>query len=219
MNIKAAIRAPSGNGIIKSRKTNLNHSVFKQRAPIKRQGEEDDESGSIQKIIANAIKAEVEANKFYSNVSKKAKDAGMKRLFQELAEEEAQHKLTLKGYLAKGTEKIQFSESADYKVADELPTPPLTPDLKPVDGLVIAIKMNSRPCRCIPSWPKPARIRRRRKFFRSSPRWNAATRKNSRTYTPIWHSLKPGNAESSPVNQEQVIKNLAAKKTSEPLRF
>lgn len=25
-------------------------------------------------------------------------------------------------------------------MADELPTPPLTPDLKPVDGLVIAIK-------------------------------------------------------------------------------
>jgi rubrerythrin len=94
----------------------------------------------FKKIIANAIKAEVEANKFYSSVSKKAKDAGMKRLFQELAEEEAQHKLTLKGYLAKGAEKIQFSESADYKVADELPTPPLTPDLKPVDGLVIAIK-------------------------------------------------------------------------------
>jgi rubrerythrin len=78
----------------------------------------------FKKIIANAIKAEVEANKFYSSVSKKAKDAGMKRLFQELAEEEAQHKLTLKGYLAKGAEKIQFSESADYKVADELPTPP-----------------------------------------------------------------------------------------------
>ncbi|MDD4091433.1 MAG: ferritin family protein [Smithellaceae bacterium] len=94
----------------------------------------------FKKIIANAIKAEVAANKFYSSVAKKAKDASLKKLFKELADEEAQHRLTLKGYLAKGSEKFNFSESADYKVADELPTPPLTPDLKPVDGLVIAIK-------------------------------------------------------------------------------
>ncbi len=94
----------------------------------------------FKKIISNAIKAEVEANKFYSSISKKAKDANLKKLFKDLADEEAAHKLTLKGYLAKGAEKIQFSESADYKIADELPTPPMTPDLKPVDGLVIAIK-------------------------------------------------------------------------------
>lgn len=94
----------------------------------------------FKKIIANAIKAEVAANKFYSGVAKKTQDANLKKLFKELADEEAQHKLTLKGYLAKGAEKFNFSESADYKVADELPTPPLTPDLKPVDGLVIAIK-------------------------------------------------------------------------------
>ena len=42
--------------------------------------------------------------------------------------------------MTKGASELQFSESADYRVADELPTPPLTPDLKPVDGLVIAIK-------------------------------------------------------------------------------
>ena len=35
---------------------------------------------------------------------------------------------------------MHFSVSPDYKVVDALPTPPLTPDLKPVDGLVIAIK-------------------------------------------------------------------------------
>jgi len=94
----------------------------------------------FKKIISSAIKAEVEANKFYSSVSKKAKDASIKKLFADLAAEETAHKITLKGYLAKGAEEIHFSESADYKVADELPTPPLTPDLKPVDGLVIAIK-------------------------------------------------------------------------------
>jgi rubrerythrin len=94
----------------------------------------------FKKIIANAVKAEVAANKFYGSVAKKTKDARLKKLFKALADEEIQHKLTLKSYLAKGAGEIQFSESADYKVGDELPTPPLTPDLKPVDGLVIAIK-------------------------------------------------------------------------------
>ena len=44
----------------------------------------------FKKIIANAIKAEVAANKFYSGVAKKAKDANLRQLFQELAGEEAE---------------------------------------------------------------------------------------------------------------------------------
>lgn len=94
----------------------------------------------FKKIISHAISQEVEAVTFYSAVSDRAKDVNIKRLFKDLAREEEKHKRTLEGYLAKGSEKIHFSESADYKVVDALPTPPLTPDLKPVDGLVIAIK-------------------------------------------------------------------------------
>lgn len=92
------------------------------------------------KIISHAISQEAEAFAYYNTVSEKAKDANLKRLFKDLADDEAKHKRTLEGYLAKDTGKIHFSESKDYKVVDALPTPPLTPDLKPVDGLVIAIK-------------------------------------------------------------------------------
>jgi len=35
---------------------------------------------------------------------------------------------------------MHFSESQDYKIVDSLPTPPLTADLKPVEGIIIAIK-------------------------------------------------------------------------------
>lgn len=91
-------------------------------------------------IIANAINQEVEAFTFYSSVSEKAKDENLKKIFKSLAADEEKHKRTLEGYLAKGSAKIHFAASADYKVVDALPTPALTPDLKPVDGLVIAIK-------------------------------------------------------------------------------
>ena len=92
------------------------------------------------KIIANAIQAEVEAFNYYTAVAGKAKDAALKSLFKELAEEEAKHKATLEGFLKKEPGKMHFSETQDYKVGDSLPTPALTLDLKPVDGIVIAIK-------------------------------------------------------------------------------
>lgn len=94
----------------------------------------------FKKIISNAIKAEVEANKFYSRIAKKVKDARLKKIFTDLAKEENEHKATLKAYIAKGAPKIQFAESADYKVTDELATPVLSDDLPPLDGLLLAIK-------------------------------------------------------------------------------
>jgi rubrerythrin len=68
------------------------------------------------------------------------KDKNLKDLFSELARDEAKHKLTLEGFLKQAPEQFHFSTSRDYKVVDPLPTPLLTVDLKPLDGLVIAIK-------------------------------------------------------------------------------
>ena len=42
--------------------------------------------------------------------------------------------------LAKDVTKMQFDAKRDYKVVNEMPSPPLTAYLKPLDGLVIAIK-------------------------------------------------------------------------------
>ena len=92
------------------------------------------------KIISLAIEREVEADTFYRAVSDKAKDKNIKYIFNELSQEEQQHKRTLEGFLAKDPEKMHFSESKDYKIVDALPTPPLTADLKPVEGIEIAIK-------------------------------------------------------------------------------
>lgn len=92
------------------------------------------------KIISSAIEREIEAFTFYQSVSKKAKDKNIKSIFSKLAEDEQEHKRTLEGFLAKAPEKMHFSESKDYKIADTLVTPSLTVDLKPVEGIIIAIK-------------------------------------------------------------------------------
>ena len=92
------------------------------------------------KIISTAIDREVEAYTFYRTISEKVKDAALKKLFAELAGEEKQHREFLQGMFSKNVTKMQFDAKKDYKVVNAMPTPPLSADLKPLDGLVIAIK-------------------------------------------------------------------------------
>ena len=92
------------------------------------------------KIISRAIELEVEAYAFYRAVSDKAKDENIKSVFNDLAQEEQGHKRTLENFLARKPEEMRFVESRDYKIVDVLPTPPLTMNIKPVEGIVISIK-------------------------------------------------------------------------------
>jgi rubrerythrin len=92
------------------------------------------------KIISTAIDREVEAYTFYRGIADKVKDATLKKVFADLAGEEKQHREFLQGMLTKDVSKMKFDPSHDYKIADALPSPPLTADLKPIDGIVISIK-------------------------------------------------------------------------------
>ena len=94
----------------------------------------------VKKIISTAIDREVEAYTFYRSVSDKVKDKALKSLFAELAEEEKKHREFLQGFLGKDASKMKFAAGHDYKVGDGLPAPKLTMDLKPLEGLVIAIQ-------------------------------------------------------------------------------
>ena len=92
------------------------------------------------KIIATAIDREVEAYKFYHGVADKVKNKILKDLFAELAGEEKKHREFLQGMLTKDISKMKFDPSHDYKVGDTLPSPNLNVGMKPLDGLVVAIK-------------------------------------------------------------------------------
>jgi rubrerythrin len=92
------------------------------------------------KIISLAIDREVEAYTFYKSVADKVKDANLKTLFAELAGEEKKHREFLQDFLSKEGKNLKFDVKADYKVGDSLPTPPITPELKPLEGLILAIK-------------------------------------------------------------------------------
>jgi rubrerythrin len=92
------------------------------------------------KIIETAINKEIEAYTFYHGIAGKAKSPMLKDLFTELAGEEKKHREFLQGMLTKDIAKMKFDASHDYKVGDNLPTPDLNVGMKPLEGLVVAIK-------------------------------------------------------------------------------
>jgi rubrerythrin len=92
------------------------------------------------KIIQNAISKEVESYVFYRSVYEKVKDAALKSTFKELSGEEVKHREFLEGLLMKPMKDLHFDESRDFKVSKTIERPTVTIDMKPLDGLKLAIK-------------------------------------------------------------------------------
>jgi rubrerythrin len=91
-------------------------------------------------IISKAIEREVESYTYYRTTSEKVKDAYLKKIFADLAGDETKHREFLQGVLAKEPKQLKISATKDYKVADTVKAPTLSADLKPIDGIVLAIK-------------------------------------------------------------------------------
>ncbi len=94
----------------------------------------------FRQIISRAIEGEMEAHAFYKTVSDRVQDAALKDIFAELAGDELKHREFLQGILEKGPAALHVEESNDYKIADTLDSPPLSLDLNPVDGIILAIR-------------------------------------------------------------------------------
>ncbi|WP_245619286.1 ferritin family protein [Methanogenium cariaci] len=64
----------------------------------------------------------------------------MKKIFGDLAKEEQGHRETLEDFLTQPIKSFHFDEARDYKISETLDVPQLTTDLKPVEGIALAIK-------------------------------------------------------------------------------
>lgn len=94
----------------------------------------------FKKILLNAIDREVESYALYTALADKVKDSALKTTFRELAQEETYHRKTLQEYLTGGKKELKFDEVKDYKLSNLLESPSPTSDMKPLDGLKLAIK-------------------------------------------------------------------------------
>jgi len=134
-------------------------------------------------IISNAIEREIESYTFYRTVREKVKDENLKNLFNELAGEESKHRKTLEGFLMKEPGKLRFDTKRDYKIAQMLETPPLSADLKPLDGLVLAIR-------------KELDAMQMYTQLASLSVDHGVTRRALRTSTPTWRSRRHGEGRA-----------------------
>ncbi|MDI9369663.1 MAG: ferritin family protein [Synergistaceae bacterium] len=93
-----------------------------------------------EKILRMAIESEVEAYEFYKDAAAKVTDAVLKDTFEELAEEEVDHKLLLEGYLADKGRKMNFKAPDDYKVSETVELQTLSTDIAFKDAIALAMK-------------------------------------------------------------------------------
>jgi rubrerythrin len=90
-------------------------------------------------IITFAIANEIEAYEFYKGVSERVKDSSLKRIFAELADEEAKHMHLLEGFLS-DVRSMHFDEVKDYRVSETISRPKLSLSMKPLDAIALAMK-------------------------------------------------------------------------------
>lgn len=95
----------------------------------------------LKDIINFAIENEVEAYEFYRDAAVKADKPELKEIFEELAEEELEHKRFLEEFMAGEVETIELDPGTDYKVAETIDKPKLSVDMTFSDAIALAIKL------------------------------------------------------------------------------
>lgn len=96
---------------------------------------------NLDAIIEMAIGYEVESYEFYSAAAEKVKDASVKNLFAELAEEEKQHEEILSKLDLSSYNKIPTYDLPDFSLSERIERPALSIDMKFIDAISLAIKI------------------------------------------------------------------------------
>lgn len=92
-------------------------------------------------VIADAIQGETDARQFYEKIASGIKDAYLKEIFEGFAAEEARHEKILTKILNREkTDTRYFNCDKDFKVAETIDLPEVTPTMNLKDAIGIAMK-------------------------------------------------------------------------------
>ena len=94
----------------------------------------------FEKLISLAIKREIEAHEFYRDVATRVTETAVKKIFENLAQQEMQHHDLLQKYRQDPSLAIRFKAPEDLKVAESVNEPALSIDMKPADAIALAMK-------------------------------------------------------------------------------
>ncbi len=95
---------------------------------------------SYKEIITLAIRNETEAYDFYQGVANISQNKAIKSIFQEMAEQELEHRDFLQSCLDGSVKTINFKTPPDYNVSEKVEKPKLSVNMKPVDAIALAMK-------------------------------------------------------------------------------
>ena len=95
---------------------------------------------TLKDVLQKAIQKEIESQNLYSELSQKIIDETVKDAFEELARQEQGHQQLLEQYLRgelnEGT--LITRQVVDYKIAEHLDQPEISPDMKLKDVFLLA---------------------------------------------------------------------------------
>lgn len=95
---------------------------------------------TVQSVLEKAIEKEIEAQHLYQDLSQKMTDAAVKDAFSQLFREEKGHEELLRKYLRGeiGVGGLKRDHVLDYKIAEYLDQPEITPDMALKDTFMLA---------------------------------------------------------------------------------
>ncbi|MDP1726559.1 MAG: ferritin family protein [Bacteroidota bacterium] len=95
----------------------------------------------LNKLIDFAIDQENQANAFYTAAAQQVTNPGVRKIFQELADDENGHANLLEMYKNnKALGEIFKIQTIDYKITETQDTPELSLTMKPSEAIAIAMK-------------------------------------------------------------------------------
>jgi len=94
----------------------------------------------FKKTIDDAIKSEIEAQKFYQEAAERTDDSYLKKMFSEFVREEVRHQRILLEIYWNETIQLSFDAKQDYKVSETVELPDLDDVVKPADAIALAMK-------------------------------------------------------------------------------
>jgi len=99
-----------------------------------------DRFSSVDQILDFVIEAEIEANKFYTDLAQRAENDEMKKVFEDFAKEELGHKAKLQEMKENKWAITADEDTPDLKIADYVIDVEPTPNMNYTDALILAMK-------------------------------------------------------------------------------
>ncbi|MBL7126192.1 MAG: ferritin family protein [Dehalococcoidales bacterium] len=95
---------------------------------------------SLRDVLGKAIQKEIEAQRLYIGLSQKVKDESAITAFKDLSRQELGHQNLLESYLRGEVKEgaLDAGHAVDYKIAEQLDQPELSPDMKLGDVFLLA---------------------------------------------------------------------------------